>query len=595
MSDAARRRAIDRDRFMEGEEPVEVRDSILTSWRRSLLFGVAVDRLEPEYHDIDDDSRLLHAASPVLKRLEGVLADTPMSVVLTDPRANVLERRAGEHSLNKHLDDIKLAPGFSYAEQYVGTNGIGTTIEERHAAHVFGSEHFSGRLQSVSCAGAPIRNPLSGRLEGVIDLTCWKVDANPLMMALVQEAAGEIEQRLLEQSTERERALLRAFLAACRRADRAIVTMNDDLVIANATASRLLNSDDHLILRERAADLVGSGERSDVQVSLSGGRLAKLHCRPVSSRSGNAGAVVEISLQPEQSSVAAGGNGHHKVVGTLHGLTGSNPALLDVTRRVVAYCRARTPLLISGEPGVGKFTLAQAAHRRWYPASRLSVLDAADFPQPGTDRHADLEADLVAPNATVVIRHLDQLDAAAARTLGALLAAADSSVNGPWLVATMTADAAPSPEVDALLSYFTVSVTVPPLRHRIADVRELVPDLLRQIAPRRTVTCAPEVLQALLRLPWQGNVAQLEQVLRSALARRRTTQIRLQDLPEECHARSRRVLTPWETLERDVIAKALIESGGDKAKAASALGISRATIYRKINAYGIVVEAAGPR
>ena len=69
----------------------------------------------------------------------------------------------------------------------------------------------------MSCAGTPIRNLLNGRLEGIIDLTTRRTDANLLMPALAQEAAAEIEQRLIQQSSEREQALLREFLAANRR------------------------------------------------------------------------------------------------------------------------------------------------------------------------------------------------------------------------------------------------------------------------------------------------------------------------------------------------------------------------------------------
>jgi transcriptional regulator of acetoin/glycerol metabolism len=132
---------------------------------------------------------------------------------------------------------------------------------------------------------------------------------------------------------------------------------------------------------------------------------------------------------------------------------------------------------------------------------------------------------------------------------------------------------------------------VPPLRHRIDDVRELVPVLLRRHAGRRPVTCSPEAVQMLLRMPWPGNVTQLEEVLRRALSRRRAGQMTAGDLPEECHATSRRVLTPWEAVERDTITAALIEAGGDKPGAAAQLGISRATIYRKIHTYGIDVTA----
>jgi sigma-54 dependent transcriptional regulator, acetoin dehydrogenase operon transcriptional activator AcoR len=145
-------------------------------------------------------------------------------------------------------------------------------------------------------------------------------------------------------------------------------------------------------------------------------------------------------------------------------------------------------------------------------------------------------------------------------------------------------------DLGGLLERLPVSITVPPLRHHSDDIRDLVPALLARHVPSRPPACTSETLQTLLRAPWSGNIAQLESVICRILARRRTGHIGPEDLPPECHATSRRVLTHWETLERDAIAEALMESGGDRIKAASRLGISRATIYRKIHAFGIVIE-----
>ena len=64
--------------------------------------------------------------------------------------------------------------------------------------------------------------------------------------------------------------------------------------------------------------------------------------------------------------------------------------------------------------------------------------------------------------------------------------------------------------------------------------------------------------------------------------------VELADLPPECRATTRRQLTPIEALERDAIVDALSMYDGDKQAAAAALGMSRATIYRKIREYGIV-------
>ena len=593
VSDKAAKLARAREVFLTSGElnDAEVRKAILASWRRSQFWGVAVDQVELPYRDdVDDEKRLVSAARPVLDRLERKLADVRMSIILTDSQAWVLDRRAGERSLNAYLDKILLAPGFSYAEKFIGTNGIGTALEEKRAYHVFGHEHFVDRLHAVSCAGAPIRDPLSGRVVGAIDVTCWRADASLLMRVLVEEAAHDIEGRLFEQSCERERALLQEFLAACQRTSRPVLSLSDDLTIANVSAAHLLDPDDQTILREKVGELTGSSRETTGEVVLSGGQPARLRCRPVISHSGIAGTVVEIHLTEDRGSRHAGTPAPR--VAPLPGLAGRSLAWARVCQEVDTHCRERSWLLLVGEPGVGKVALAKAAHRQSFPSAHLSVVDAADCQADPEGWLAELRGQLQDAGGTVVLRHLDRLGPAAAQALADALEQANGAGARPWVVGTFTTATAADQELelDALIEHFAASVTVPPLRHRIGDVSELVPVLIARYAPRSKVECGPEAMQTLLRRDWPGNVAELERVLRATLARRRSGRIGPEDLPEEVHSTIRRVLTPWESFERDVIARALIVAEGDRAVAAAQLGISRATIYRKIHAYGIVID-----
>ncbi len=95
----------------------------------------------------------------------------------------------------------------------------------------------------------------------------------------------------------------------------------------------------------------------------------------------------------------------------------------------------------------------------------------------------------------------------------------------------------------------------------------------------------------LLRYSWPGNSAQLWQVLRQVVQHRRTGVIEPKDLPPECRTVSRRLLSPLESMERDAIVRSLLDYEGNKVKAAESLGMSRATIYRKIREFGIVIPA----
>ena len=65
------------------------------------------------------------------------------------------------------------------------------------------------------------------------------------------------------------------------------------------------------------------------------------------------------------------------------------------------------------------------------------------------------------------------------------------------------------------------------------------------------------------------------------------------DLPPECWTVSRRVLSPLESIERDAIVQSLLDHGGNKIRVARALGMSRATVYRRIHDYGIVTPPTG--
>ena len=154
-----------RDRFL-ASEPVDtgaVRKPILASWWRSREWRVAADRVHLDFlHEPDLETALARGARPVLRRLHEELTGQPISIILTDADGLVLARLTGDHDLERALDGIKLAPGFSYAEDRVGTNGIGTALEAGGPAHVFGHEHYAEDLDRFGCAGVPIHDPVSG-------------------------------------------------------------------------------------------------------------------------------------------------------------------------------------------------------------------------------------------------------------------------------------------------------------------------------------------------------------------------------------------------------------------------------------------------
>jgi transcriptional regulator of acetoin/glycerol metabolism len=604
------RLAAERDRFLAAQ-PVNaeaVRAPILASWWRSRSWNVAADRLDLSYlRDPDLESALARGAEPVLKRLHEQLSGQPISVILTDAAGLVLLRLTGDRDLERQLDSIRLAPGFSYAEDVVGTNGIGTALESGGPAHVFGHEHYAERLEGMACAGIPVRDPVSGKTVGILDLTCWRKDADPLLISLAQVTASEVGQALAAVTSSRDMHLLQEYQRACRHSGGIVLALGHDIAMLNDHARQALTPADQAALIARASDVLarpvtglggtGSGSGAAVTVDLPSGTVARMFCRNVSGDlSGNvlyADGVVHVkiitSAMPEIDVPAPRVPGAPAVTPpmTLPGLVGASAAWRRACRDAEAGYDSGEWLIMEGESGAGKLSLIRAVHQRREPAAPFRVVDVSY----GDDWLAEVRRDGPGDARMLVIRHVDALTAKQARALaGALQELRSGRAPGPRVAATLNRSKARA-DLTAVLRFFPATVEVPALRHHAEDVPELVPFFLARLSQHGRLTCSPQAMQLLLRHNWPGNAAQLWDVLKQVVQRRRAGAILPQDLPPECWTVSRRVLSPLESMERDAIVQSLRDHGGNKIGAARALGMSRATIYRRIHEYGIITTS----
>jgi transcriptional regulator of acetoin/glycerol metabolism len=251
----------------------------------------------------------------------------------------------------------------------------------------------------------------------------------------------------------------------------------------------------------------------------------------------------------------------------LPGLVGSGPLWLRGCHRVDAVHESGEWLALDGEQGVGKLAILRAVHYRRNPAGRFHVTDAAEAN--GAQWLADVRQELLDADGSLVIRHVDRLDARRLQVLtGALQEARAAARHRSLWVAVTLGQVPESAELADLLRLFPSTVELPPLRHHVEDLHELVPHFLAKLSSEGRLACSPEAMQLLLRTRWPGNAEQLWQVLRRVVQHRRTGSIHPDDLPPECRTVS------------------------NKVKAAESLGMSRATIYRKIHEYGIVTPTA---
>ncbi len=151
----------------------------------------------------DQESLFFQCGHEVLTGLHQTLANEPISLMLTDADGLVLNRLSGDTSLVRALDDVHLAPGFSYAEREAGTNGLGLALADRSPTLVRADEHYSASLCTYTCAAAPVLDPLTGRLEGAVNITTWSSSSNDLLLALAQSAASNTSALMLARSTGR--------------------------------------------------------------------------------------------------------------------------------------------------------------------------------------------------------------------------------------------------------------------------------------------------------------------------------------------------------------------------------------------------------
>lgn len=575
-----------REQFLTASdvEPHQVRDAILASWWRSRRWNVAADRIDLSYqHDPDLDSPLTRSALPVLRHLREHLDGQPISIILTDQAGLVLTRMDAGRELDTHLDRVNLAPGFSYAEEHVGTNGIGTALEGGRPMQVFGHEHYAEHLEDLACAGVPIHHPISGKTVGAVDLTCWRRDADPLLMTLARTTAGQIQQAMLADSGIRELELLQEYLRTCRRTAGIVFALNNDVVMMNDTARHGLDPAEQALLLTRAAEvLAGRNPTASLVVELPSGAKARMYCRPVRGEGRLSGGIVQVKMTEQPGGV------HLKPAPTprafLPGLVGSGGLWLRGCHQVRSVYSAGEWLTLEGEAGVGKLAVIRAIHQHDSPGAHFSVVDAAAG---GRGWLADVRREIEAGEGALVIQHADRIGRAPLRALARLLEQAHAAESPPWIAMTMSQrhDAG---DLADLLRFFPSTVELPPLRYHLEDVSSLVPFFLAKLVPDGRLTCSPEAMQMLCRSSWPGNIEQLWQVLRNIVQRRRSGSIQPDDLPPECRTVSRRLLSPLEAMERDAIVRSLIDWNGNKIKAAAALGMSRATIYRKIHEYGIV-------
>lgn len=600
--------------------------------------------------------RLHDHAAPVMSLLHEQIARTESMVILTDA-AGTIVHAVGDDDFLDRADRVALKPGANWSEGAKGTNAIGTALVDELPTLVHADEHYLHANQFLTCSAAPILDP-RGNILGVLDVSGDFRSYQQHTLALVRMSARLIENRWL---TEDFGHALRLHFHA-----------RPDFIGTLAEGILAVNEDGRIVGANRGAleqlELSGAALRMHTLESLFGTTIAALADRAraqlavpltLSTTDGRGFAAYArcnwlawgaVPKQPSTATAARAATGAPADATAQPGSDTPGPALsrlltgdAQLAAAVHKLCRVLDrgiPVMLLGEPGTGRGTLARAMHadsvRRQRP---LVVVDCAARPEAALEAtlEATIEATIeaavrAAPDATGDAAHLradrESVSGAAGSTLlledidalplplqarlHSALARPGAAGGAMALIGTaqrglgeLVEIGAFDPQLFACLG--GLAVRVPPLRAR-TDLPALAQRILDGHEGPVRHHLAPDASALLLRHRWPGNVRELVQVLHTAcvMAGRQPT-IGCEHLSDDLsaggpdglsegrHAPVAPAAKPaaadplaapgdrtLDDLQLELIRRAVDAAGGNISEASKRLGISRNTIYRKL-------------
>jgi len=591
---------------------------------------------------------LWETAHPFLTDLHKSLKKMEMVVVLMDGDGFILGV-LGEGEIKAFFDEIGLVPGQFWTEETTGTTAPTVALIEGETVQMSAEEHWTLMAKGATCAAAPILGP-EGKIVGVLDISAaYRLAGEHVhSYGMVIAAAKAIETQL------RLRVTSEQLYASHRYLNAAIQSMSDGLVILdgslnileiNNQARRLTGLDrgkrfDKSLagaaLLEKISSLVHnhrgfSGVEAVFGFSGDAHERALVNAEPILDDTGNCLGAVLILQELRRARKLA-----HKIYGaravyTFEDIIGEDPEFRKCVEILKAASKSDSPIIITGESGTGKEMFAQAvhnySHRRDGPfiplncsaiprdllESELFGYDEGAFT--GAKRGGNPGKFELADGGTIF---LDELNSMPLDMQAKLLRVIEEKrvlrLGGKsFIPVDLRIIASSSKDLlekirqgefrdDLFYRINVVNVRIPPLRERRNDIVLLVEHFLRKYSKSSNEVeryLRPEILDTLRDYEWQGNVREVSNWVERLL----TLGIGAESIcgmGEFVRSKEKKGAKASETgsqsstrldeAEALLIKDAIVRNRGMLSRAAASLGISRATLYRKMTKYGIKVE-----
>jgi signal transduction histidine kinase len=231
------------ERFVtEGRVNGGVRGPVAASWQRSRDAGVdplgrrsapaATDRAEASARW---EGHPLAQAAPLIRRHLASIANRSDHLIVVSDAGGVLLQLEGDARVRSQAADwMNFTEGALWSESGAGTNAVGTALAADHAVQIFATEHFVEVVQAWTCSAAPVHDPETGELLGVIDLTGLAKDVHPHSLYVAMTTARAVEAHLVHRMRDRDdrlRARYQGHLTG--RADRRALVARTGRVIGD--------------------------------------------------------------------------------------------------------------------------------------------------------------------------------------------------------------------------------------------------------------------------------------------------------------------------------------------------------------------------
>jgi sigma-54 dependent transcriptional regulator, acetoin dehydrogenase operon transcriptional activator AcoR len=609
-----------------------VRSVIYQSWVRSNTTGIkpeqfaapSLERNTPISKSTYDHAELRRATHASLTQIGELLSGAEAMLILTDANGVILET-VGDNSTLTKASKINLSVGGLWSEHDAGTNGIGTALWAGEPVYVHGEEHFCEGMKAWSCAAAPIRDPIDRGIIGIINLSGLTRIFQKHNAAFAATVARDIEVALEHEQAHMNQRLMDAIVGNHPAIGD---TASQGLAIVDRFGRLIFNRNSGLQVGRSDHDLGLGAKFLDLRDGLSEERIfaslpAEHGCQDIRL----------INIDGEVKGAALVFKGAHRtfprsavkampalpgvmIPGTDLKIVGKSDAILDALDTAHRVIGINSPILIEGQTGVGKELFARLIHAPTSPGNahpfRVLNCGAMTAEMIGDRLLRPLEKGLSAPLC------LDEIGELPADVQPFLLRVLEERLTGlgdpdqtePAVKVLSLTNRVLLDEVEAgrfrrdlFYRLSTVILKIPPLRDRGEDILLIAEYYNRKIGAdigRDLLVLGSDVQDALMAHHWPGNVRELRNILSSLHYLAKARHVALTDLPHEITApktqdnptqaaQERRLASTLSLKHAEVmlIETSLVNHHGNISKAALALGISRPTLYRKIQALGI--------